>query len=154
MRLYLVQHGEAKAEQIDPERRLTDKGRRDVEKVSSFLKRLDLRVAAIWHSGKPRAAETARILAAAVAADGGIVRRDGLAPNDPIAPIRQDVNRAENDLMIVGHLPFLSRLASALGAGGESADAVAFRNGGVVCLERDHRQLWRLGWIVTPELLP
>lgn len=37
MHLYLIQHGDAKSEQEDPARPLSDKGRRDVEKVAGFL---------------------------------------------------------------------------------------------------------------------
>jgi phosphohistidine phosphatase len=56
--------------------------------------------------------------------------------------------------MIVGHLPFLSRLASTLLIGDETVALVAFRNGGVVCLERgEEKGRWRLTWAVVPELL-
>ena len=37
MRLYLVQHGAAKSEQEDPQRGLTDEGRRTVEKIAEVL---------------------------------------------------------------------------------------------------------------------
>ena len=38
MRVYLVQHGRAKSEEEDPQRRLTDKGIGEVEKVADFLR--------------------------------------------------------------------------------------------------------------------
>ena len=154
MRLYLVQHGEAKSKDADPDRHLTDKGVRDVEKIAAFLKPLGLRVNAVWHSGKARAAQTADILASALAITEGVIQRDGLAPNDPIAPVREELMQAAANLMIVGHMPFLSKLASALVAGSESADAVAFRQGGVVCLERFEDGAWGVAWMMVPELLP
>ena len=154
MRLYLVQHGEAKSKQIDSERHLTEKGMRDVEKMAAFLKPLGLRMKAIWHSGKTRAAQTADILGSALVATQGIVQREGLAPNDPIGSVRETLRTATEDLMIVGHLPFLGRLASALIAGSEEADVIAFQNGGVVCIERCEDGAYRLRWMVTPKLLP
>jgi len=153
MRLYLVQHAESKPEAEDPSRGLTEKGEADVKKVAAFLKPLGLNVAAIWHSGKTRAAQTAEILAQAVSATQGIIKRDGLAPLDPVQPIQEEVSRSSEDLLVVGHLPFMGKLASALAAGSESADAVAFQQGGVVCLERDDKGAWRVRWAVTPEVV-
>ena len=51
MKVYLVQHGEAKSEKEDPQRNLTDKGIDEVQKVANFLRPLKLTVNAIWHSG-------------------------------------------------------------------------------------------------------
>ena len=154
MRLYLVQHGEAKSKEADPERRLTEKGRCDTEKVAAFLRPLGLVVTAVWQSGKPRARETAGILTAALEAKAGVVERSGLAPNDPVALVAKQINAAAEDTMIVGHLPFLGKLAALLVAGEESTGVVAFRNGGVVCLERDREGGWSVLWAVTPDVLP
>ena len=154
MRLYLVQHGEAKPKDVDPERRLTEKGRRDAEKVAAFLRPLGLAVTAVRHSGKPRARETAEILAGALDAKGGVVERAGLAPNDPVAPVAEEINSAAEDTMIVGHLPFLGKLASALVAGEESTGVLAFRNGGVVCMVRTDEGAWAVLWAVTPDVVP
>ena len=63
MRLYLVQHGQAKSEELDPQRGLTEQGVQDVERLAAFLKPLSLAVQVVWHSGKTRAAQTAEILA-------------------------------------------------------------------------------------------
>jgi len=38
MQIYLVQHGESKPEEIDPERTLTESGSRDVHKIADFLR--------------------------------------------------------------------------------------------------------------------
>jgi phosphohistidine phosphatase len=48
----LVQHGEAKSEEEDPQRRLTDKGIGEVQNVAEVLRPLKLAVDAIWHSDK------------------------------------------------------------------------------------------------------
>ena len=39
MQIYLVQHGESKSEEIDPERKLTESGSRDVQKIADFRER-------------------------------------------------------------------------------------------------------------------
>ena len=154
MRLYLAQHGEATPKSVDPERRLTEKGRHDTGKVAAFLRPLGLAVTAVWQSGKPRARQTAEILAGALDAKGGVVERTGLAPNDPVAPVAEEVRGSAEDTMIVGHMPFLGKLAGRLFAGEESTGVVAFRNGGVVCLARTDEGGWDVLWAVTPDVLP
>ena len=52
MLLYLVQHAEAKREEEDAARDLTEKGRMDIESVAHHLKRLNVQVRQIFHSGK------------------------------------------------------------------------------------------------------
>jgi phosphohistidine phosphatase len=153
MKLYLVQHGEATTEEVDPARPLTAKGRSDVQKIASFLKGAGVRPGAILHSGKTRARQTAEIIAAQLGPDCQVTERDGLAPNDPVKGIASEISGMANDLMIVGHLPFLGKLASLLLSGSESKNAVAFRQGGAVCLQRNEDQSWQVAWMVTPELL-
>lgn len=154
MKLYLVQHGEAKSKDEDPERPLTEGGRRDVAKVADFLRPLRLTVTAAWQSGKTRAAETADVLARALELKEGVTERADIAPGDPVGPVGREIAGAGEDIMIVGHLPFLAKLASLLVAGAESADVVSFRNGGVVCLERGGGDRWSVLWAVTPDVLP
>lgn len=153
MRLYLAQHGEAKPKEEDPDRGLSVKGSRDVSNVAHFLRHLDLSISEIRRSGKTRAAQTADILADAVSSDAGIVRSAGLSPNDPVEPLVQELKGLNNDLMVVGHLPYMGRLAAALIAGSDSIPVVAFQQGGVVCLERDEGDAWRVRWMVTPDIL-
>ena len=66
MHVYLVQHGEAKSEEEDPQRRLTDKGIGEVQNVAKVLRPLKLAVDAIWHSDKARAQQTEELLAGTV----------------------------------------------------------------------------------------
>lgn len=155
MRIYLAQHGQAKQKDVDPDRHLTEKGIDDVKKVASFLRQFKLSVGSIWHSGKARAAQTANILASSLAVGQDVIQHDGLAPNDPITPVKEEIMQANNDLMIVGHLPFLSKLASSLLVGDESKEVVAFQQGGVVCIGcNGNEQRWKVYWMMVPELLP
>jgi phosphohistidine phosphatase len=155
MQVYLVQHGESKPEEIDPERRLTESGVRAVQKVADFLRTSGgLKVDTIWHSGKPRAQQTAELLRPATRAGEGAVRQhDGLAPKDAVEPIQRELEQGNSNVMIVGHLPFLGRLAALLLTGSVDKDVVAFQFGGVVCLNRDDAGRWKLEWMLVPKLL-
>ena len=152
MKLYLVQHGKAVPEEVDRKRPLTEEGRREMEKVAAFVKKLDLSVDYLWHSGKKRAEQTAEELTKAVKVRKQISAREGLAPNDDVEVIKEEL-AAPGDVFIVGHLPFLSKLASLLLTGNKEEGVVAFKNGGIVCLSLSDEKRWQLEWAVTPELL-
>jgi len=153
MKLYLIQHGQATTEEVDPSRPLTTKGRSDVQKIASFLKGAGVGPSLILHSGKTRAQQTAEIITAQLGPDCHVREREGLAPSDPAKALANELSGMANDLMIVGHLPFLGKLVSLLMAGSESKNLVAFRQGGVVCLQRNEDQTWQVAWMVTPDLL-
>ncbi len=153
MKLYLVQHGEAKSREEDPSRPLTDKGKSEVEKVAKYAARIGLKVNRIFHSGKLRALQTAEILAKYLKPTHGIEKADSL---DPLANPKIWADRLkeiDENLMLVGHLPHLSKLASLLLTGNADIEPIKFRMGGIVCLERINRENWKLIWIITPELI-
>ena len=153
MKLYLVQHAKAASKEADPQRQLTEEGRRDIQKVAAFIQPLKLSVDYLWHSQKKRAAQTAELLAEVIKINKAQTPRDGLAPNDDVTLLRGELTSAPQDVMIVGHLPFLSKLTSLLLTGSESANVVAFRQGGIVCLSRSEDNQWQIDWMVTPELI-
>jgi phosphohistidine phosphatase len=155
MHLYLVQHGEAVAEEIDPERPLTEAGRADVVRLAAFLADAGVRVGRVVHSGKLRALASAEILAAAV---GHGARTDvfekGLLPKDSPVWLTEDVAEWKEDTLLVGHQPFLSRFASRLLLGGENPVVVEFTPGTAACLSRRPASgAWVLGWMLPPVLL-
>jgi phosphohistidine phosphatase len=153
MKLYLAQHAKAASKEADPERRLTEEGQRDIQKVAEFIAPLNLYVDYLWHSGKKRAEQTAEVLAGVIKINKEHVARDGLGPNDDVTALKDELLLSKDDIMIVGHLPFLSKLASLLLAGSESANTVAFKQAGVVCLNRSGENQWQLEWMIIPELL-
>ena len=106
MKLYLVQHAKAASEQADPQRPLTEEGRREIKKIAEFVKPLNLCVDYLWHSGKKRAAQTAEILAEVVKVKKAETAREGLSPNDDVKVIREKIVSLQQDIMLVGHLPF------------------------------------------------
>ena len=149
--LYLVQHGEAEPESVDPARGLTARGRADVERVAACAARLGLDVHQIRHSGKTRAEQTAALLAAALSPPGGAVAIPGLAPKDDVRPMAEALAREPMPVMLVGHMPFLGRLATLLICGDLEASALRFRNGGIVCLTHEEDR-WMVSWLLTPEM--
>lgn len=153
MRLYLVQHGEATSEEVDPKRPLTEKGKQDVTGTANFLRASGINIDIIWHSTKTRAIETAKILAQALSPKQGAEQREDLAPNDPVKKVFDSIASEDRDLMIVGHLPFLQKLASLALTNSESSDIVAFRKGGAVGLERKEANVWQLIFAIIPDML-
>ena len=153
MRLYLVQHGDAVPEEVDPARPLSAVGHSDVAAVARLLAAGKLRVAQVLHSGKLRAEQTAALLAGAVAPERAPAARSGLDPKDPTDGIAREVAGWDEDVMLVGHLPFMAKLASRLIAGRDDAGVVAFQPGTVVCLEHGARQHWTIAWMIRPELV-
>ena len=148
MRLYLVQHGDAVPERLDPERPLSAAGRRTVEAVARLLAGAGARVAHVVHSGKLRAQQTAELLATALAAGRVPEVIAGLSPNDPVEPTARTIADWTSEVMLVGHLPFMGRLV----AGDQGKPVVAFVPGTVVCLERDEANHWIVVWMVRPAL--
>lgn len=151
MELYLAQHGEAKSEEEDSHRPLTESGQLEVAAVALALKRHALRPGAIWHSGKLRAKQTAAAFAEALEPADGVQEKSGLNPKDDPERMAEAIDGLETPLFVVGHLPHLGRLASLLVAGEPDKEIVRLRPGGVVCLARVDEG-WRIAWYLTPEL--
>jgi phosphohistidine phosphatase len=152
MNLYLVQHGEAKTEEEDPERALNQRGAEVVERIAAWAAKVGIQVDQIRHSGKRRAQQTAEILADRIEPNHGVVPVSGLKPNDDINAWAENLAKESESVMLVGHLPFLSRLTSLLLVGDLTKEIVRFRNGGIVCLIREEDR-WLLDWAMTPDLV-
>ncbi len=154
MRLYLIQHSEARPEAEDPSRPLSEAGQVAAARMGKLLRNLRPTVAAIWHSDKLRARQTAEVFSTSVEARDGLQQKAGLAPLDDVAPIAAQLQQHKENLMIVGHLPHLSKLASTLLAGDPERKVLNFQMAGVVCLLRDddNEGKWTLQWMLTPEL--
>jgi len=150
MKLYLVQHGEAKPESEDPQRPLTPRGSEEVQNVARIAKKLNLQPSVIHHSGKLRAMQTAQILGDSLEKPTSVA--EGLNPNDEVGGWLDRISREKEDVMIVGHLPFLEKLASLLMTGNENVRPVLFRYGAVVCLDKKEAGRWAVRWVLTPEM--
>lgn len=153
MKLYLMQHGRPVAKEEDPDRPLSDQGQRDVEKVADFLTKHGVRIEEAFHSGKTRARQTAEIMISRLNPDLTLSQREGLSPMDDVRGIANHVRAAARDLLIVGHLPHLGKLAAVLIVGRDSVPVVRFQQGGVVCLEKDVEGHWSVAWMLVPGIL-
>ncbi len=151
MALYLVQHGKALDKHEDRLRGLSADGRADVERIANVASGYGVRVSRIQHSGKTRARQTAEIFAAALKPERGVQERGDLGPMDDVTTFA--VPQPDENVMLVGHLPFLGRLAAHLVTGDAHHVVFAFQNGGIVCLGRvrdvDH---WVIRWTLSPEI--
>jgi len=154
MKLYLIQHGEAKTEKEDPERSLTEIGEEEVKRVSKVAEKLNIWPSRVYHSGKKRARQTAEMIAGGLKISAPSIQAvQGLNPNDDVKPWTKRISQATQDLMIVGHLPFLDKLASLIISGNENARVVLFRYGAIVCLDQKEDRGWAVRWILTPEMV-
>ncbi len=153
MKLYLVRHGDAVAKEVDPDRPLSEEGRQDVKRVAEFLGEARVRVPVIFHSGRRRAEQTARLFAAHVSQGAFLEKTVGMDPLDSVSAFAPRVAGWTVDTMVVGHLPFMGRLVSLLVVGDETAPVASFKPGAVVCLHRGEEEGWSLAWMIDPELL-
>jgi phosphohistidine phosphatase len=154
MKLYLVQHAQAKSKQEDPERPLAEQGWIDIRRVATFVaQNADVRIRQINHSGKTRAKQTAEVLAETLYPLDGVDQAAELEPMAEPSVWAKRLASMKEDVMLVGHLPHLSKLAALLTCQDELQKVVDFQMGGVVCLFRDKPGVWSVRWMVTPEIV-
>ncbi|MBD3369081.1 phosphohistidine phosphatase SixA [Candidatus Fermentibacteria bacterium] len=152
MRLYLVQHGDALSKDIDPDRPLSDKGRADVGSVAQLMAKAGTEVSNLLHSVKSRARQTAEIISAELGCEGAVSQREGLKAMDPVEDWASKASGLDGDTMLVGHMPFMDKLACRLIGLDESAEAFGFLPGTVLCLETDGGSSWQVVWMLRPSL--
>lgn len=152
MRVYLVQHGHALSNQIDPQRPLSERGRQDIVNLAKFLQgKTD--VSLVLHSGKTRAQQSAELLAKFLSRETSVEPFSALNPNDSLADLLSWLVIRQSETLIVGHLPYLSRLVAKLVCGSEQNDIVKFNPGSLVCLESSQAPSWRISWMIGAEQL-
>ncbi len=76
-----------------------------------------------------------------------------MAPNDDVEPTAARLAREATGLMLVGHLPYLSRLVARLLGLEANRVVVQFQMGGVVRIDRDPVGQWVVRWVIAPEVL-
>jgi len=154
MKLFLIQHAQAKRKDEDPERPITETGRKETEEVARYAAEHGIIDAGkIFHSGKKRAEETAGIFASALKLEKQMAASSGLAPNDDVREWADRLDGLEENIVLVGHLPHLGRLASFLLSGSQTKVLVDFKNSGIVSLSRDREKGWSLNWMFPPETI-
>lgn len=140
MILYILRHGIAEKRSPsgdDAARRLTEQGKDRTRAVATGLKAAGCRPDALVTSPLPRASETAEIVAATLGDNLTAQVLPELAPDvapsealTALKPFGQ-----HQGLMIVGHEPALSSIASLLLTGSPGAAAFNLRKAGLIALE-------------------
>lgn len=127
MDLWLVRHGEAVPESVDPSRPLSAHGVRSIEEAASFLAGRMGRLDFVAASGKRRARQTAEILAAAAGYPADrIVETAALSPGatpDAFVAFLAEQEGKEN-ILCAGHLPSIALFASFLLSAGDPVKLV------------------------------
>ena len=155
MALFLVQHGISAPKDKDPERGLTDSGREETNRIARVAKGYNIPVHKIGHSGKKRAEQTAGIFHEILALEIPTKKISGVNPLDDVRIFAATIELEEN-LMVVGHMPFMERLVSFLTTGSEDCRVYKFQNSGIVCLDmergEDNNKDWFIKWTLNPNI--
>ena len=161
MRVYLARHGIAlnlgeKGVATDAERPLSAEGRQKTAEVGRGLAQLECRPNRVVTSPLTRAAQTAAILSQELGLTTAAETCDLLIPGKfPEDTIHWLAAQTSTDIMLVGHLPDMPRLASLLVAGHTRA-AIEFKKAAVCCLSWDgppRSGAAQLEWLLQPAQL-
>ena len=151
MTLYLVRHGEAEDGADDAARPLTRDGRKEVKATARVGRDAGVEPARILHSGRRRALETAEVWVETLKSSVAVEEYPGLHPMSDPREAAAFLEMTDESVMIVGHLPYLSRLASLLVTGDPDKEVVALPTGAVAALTQEDGA-WRFRWLLTPKL--
>lgn len=164
MDLYLLRHGVAVRRGTpgyanDRNRPLTPEGRRRLASIAAGMRRLGLEFDAIFSSPYVRARETAEVVARGLGMERHVTTSPLLAPDADRSRLWSEIEtmlkRASARVLLVGHEPDLSRLASSL-VFGDDGGYIKLRKGGLIKLTVDAWQRGRraqLEFCLTPEQL-
>lgn len=107
-----------------------------------------IQVSVIYHSGILRAKETAEILAEGMSV-ATVAELSGLLPEDDPAIVKAELEAANDSIVLVGHLPFMSRLAGLLINGDPERPGVEFFPATMICYVRSTAR-WKMSWVIAP----
>ncbi len=153
MEIYLMQHGEAYAEDQDPGRSLTPQGKDQIHSSGKALRKLGVDIDLIVSSPKKRARQTAEIVAGELGYSKAIEVTETL---EPLAPSEEaiaylGVFADRRNVLLVGHLPSLGGIAANL-MSEEGQVSVHFEMGGVcrIDVETLPTHAGDLRWVLPP----
>ncbi len=142
MRVYLLHHADAVGPHVDPQRPLSAEGHDHAGRLAELARTRGCAPAAIWHSGKLRARQTAEPFwrVCAPFAEFKMVR--GLSPDDAPEIIVTSILKESRDLLAAGHMPNIASVLRRL-----AGDAAAFPPHGLVAIEsNDQGVSWHEAW--------
>lgn len=132
MKLYLMQHAFAYSKEENPERPLSPAGIDQAKAAAKGAKRLALSFDLIITSPERRAQQTAALIAEGVRFPySDILTSETLLPESMPQALLDLLQKEpqQSQILVVGHLPHLARLASLLLKGG----ALLIENAGLTC---------------------
>jgi phosphohistidine phosphatase len=161
MNVYILRHGVAvergSADYAqDADRPLTPKGERKLWRSAEAMEALGLSFDLILSSPYVRARQTAEIVADAFKARKKLEFSDALTPGGSpkeLIQLLNSLNPAPEDVLLVGHEPYLSGLLSLL-ISGDSSFAIVMKKGGLCKLAAEplkHGRCASLEWLLTPK---
>ncbi len=152
MALYLIQHGKSLPKDQDPDQGLSAEGIAETQRIANAAKDYGVAVSQIRHSVKTRARQTAEIFGGSLNPKQGIQEVSGIKPLDDVAEYAANIDPAE-DIMLVGHLPFMQRMTAFLITESIDKPVFKFQNSGIVCLDKDpEKQGWVILWALMPNI--
>lgn len=154
MALFLVQHGRSASKEADPEKGLTAQGIEETKHIAQVASGYAIPVARVVHSGKKRAEQTAAIFQATLSIKQPATVIPGINPLDDVHSFAATIRSGDN-MMVVGHMPFMQRLVSLLTAGSDTIRVYQFQNSGIVCLDTsdmDGEIDWFIKWTLNPDI--
>jgi phosphohistidine phosphatase len=161
MNLYILRHGLAEERAAgrhgkDSDRPLTPKGERKLWKIAEAMEALKLSFDLILSSPYTRARQTAQIVAEAFNARGELEFSDALTPNGSAKKVIELITAlkpAPENVLLVGHEPYLSEFISLL-VTGETGSSVVLKKGGLCKLSVESLKPGRcaaIEWLLTPK---
>jgi phosphohistidine phosphatase len=149
---YLVQHGKSLPKDVDPEKGLSKEGILEVQRIAEVAAGYGCKVGKIYHSGKKRAQQTAEIFETYLKPENGVEIINGINPLDDVVAFSKS-RSLEDNVMLVGHLPFMERLTSYLVIDAIEPPLFKFQNGGIVCLDKQpDTQKGIIKWALMPNI--
>ncbi len=127
-KLFLLRHGEARAQHPDHSRPLTAKGQLEVAAKAQHLPSSLL----VWVSPLLRAQQSLEQLQQQGFVPQALVQTSALEPDEPLDALLKLLWPVQQDLLLVGHNPLLSSLAHSL-----SGLSLAMQTGQLLILEGD-----------------
>jgi phosphohistidine phosphatase len=139
-----LRHGKAVRDHEDRTRPLTDRGERQSRWLGEAMRAEGFRVDRVLHSEKLRARQTAALFAERALPGLGLEMVEGLLPEDDVDPWVERFEAGDEDVLLVGHNPFMEHLAYRLVGQG-----VPFRTATLAGFERGPEG-WTLLFSKTP----
>ena len=163
MNIFILRHGIAVERgtggfEKDSERPLTGKGMRQLRKSAAAMKKMKLRFDLILSSPYERARHTAEIVADELRLKKRLKLSDTLKSESNPEIMIGEISRLEpmpENLLLVGHEPYLSHLISRLVSGNGDL-SMDFKKGGLCKLEvekLDGAARGQMAWLLTPRLM-